>query len=150
MAELNLQSPCCSGKVLIFHKCEALPFSSFRFSSISNDCWASTRPGCTILGLMNRWGITKTDGDGNWFFLSVASLSHVGHFIQYQRNTTPDNVGCVMSRSYGCYGSVCVHWQNGGRSSRLRLYGLCGSGAISEGLIRGDQVVSSTGRSQDS
>lgn len=41
-------------------------------------------------------------------FLSVASLSHVGHFIQYHRNTTPDSVGCVTSRSRGCYGSVCV------------------------------------------
>lgn len=40
------------------------------------------------------------------FFLSVASLFHVGHFIQYHRNTTPDNVGCETSRSYGCYGSV--------------------------------------------
>lgn len=47
------------------------------------------------------------------FFLSVASLSHVGHFIQYHRNTTPDNVDCVMSRSYGSYASVCA-WRERG------------------------------------
>lgn len=45
---------------------------------------------------------------------------------------------------------LCVHGQNGGRWAGLQLYGSSGSRAISEGLIRGDQVVSSTGRSQDS
>lgn len=45
---------------------------------------------------------------------------------------------------------LCAHRQNGGWQSGIKLYGLSGSRAISDGLIRGDQVVSSTGRSQDS
>lgn len=78
-------------------------------------------------------------------FLSVASLSHVGHFIQYHRNTTPDNGGlCNVKVTRVLWFAV--------RTDEMGAAGLelPGSRAISEGLIRGDQVVSSTSRSQDS
>lgn len=52
--KLNLYSPCCSGKLLIFHQCKAFLFYPFNFSSIPNDSRSPTHPGRTILGLMNR------------------------------------------------------------------------------------------------